>query len=76
MAAREGARGDAATARLVRVRGKTALDIAKENGKDSAVMVLTEWPKWRAQLAANPGPDAKDESGSTLLHYAAKDAII
>ena len=23
-------------------------------------------------VAANAGPDAKDESGSTLLHYAAK----
>ena len=29
----------------------------------------TEWPKWRALAAANAGPDVKDESGSTLLHY-------
>ena len=74
-AAWEGARGDAATARLVRVRGRTALDYAKVNGKDDIALLITDHinaTKFRALVAANAGPDAKDESGSTLLHYAAQ----
>ena len=51
-AAWEGARGDAATARLVRVRGKTALDLAKGSGKDAVALLEEEerWPKYLRQV--------------------------
>ena len=48
------------------------LDLAKEMGNGEAVMFLTEWSKWRELVATNPGPDTKDDSGSTLLHYVSK----